>query len=375
MRFRGTLVAALSLAACAAAPSGDGDSDAFGEVSGDATGDPVAEPQRPPLPVLGAKAPSSSPGVLPARPPLPPDPAPQPPADGARGPSVAGPRGELLRVGSRVLTTADLGDFLLRWQPESALPALRRLTSVALVEAEAAREGADVPPADVEAAASAALDARVRRIRLEHGAAADPDQVLRTAYGRTLEGLRADLRRAVRADLLRERLARLASLRRDGVELRILVVPDERAAQAAAAQWREGADGGLLARRLGLRAPTAPPAVALDDVPDVDLRARFAAAEAGTVLPPVPFEADDPEVVGSVRTWWQVFRVVRTWKGSAAPWSEIGPRVEASLRESPSSPEETDAWEARVARRTGVAPWDPTKGFGPSPPPGTMPLR
>jgi hypothetical protein len=278
-------------------------------------------------------------------------------------------------VGTRVVTTADLGEFVLRWEPEVAASALRRLRAEALVASEAAREGVTVDPALVEAGAAKAADERTRRLRLEHGATADVETLLRERYGRTLDSLRDDFRRAVRTDLLRARLTRLEELRRDGVELRVLVLPDEAAALAAAGQWREGADGALLARKHGVRPPVAPPAVALEDVPEARLRARLAGAAAGDVLAPAAFEAEDPERAGEWRTWWQVFKVVRSWKGTAAPWADVAAEVERSLRESPATEEEQALWELRAAARAGVSSFDPAKGFGPSAPAGTMPVR
>ncbi|MCE9634161.1 MAG: hypothetical protein K8T90_00520 [Planctomycetes bacterium] len=270
------------------------------------------------------------------------------------------------------MTTADLGDFVLRWQPDVASVAVRRLTLAAMVDAEASREGAEIAPGAVEAAAGAALGERVRRLRIEHGSGADIDELLRSTYGRTLDGLRDDFRRAVRTDLLRERLARLDGLRRDGVELRVVVAPDERTARAIASQWRDGADAALFVARLGLRPPAAPPPVAIEDIPERPLRERLASAPSGSVLDPVPFEAEDPERPGDVTTWWQVFKVIRAWKASSDPWSVVAAQVEASIRESPPSDEETAAWEQRAARRLRLARWTPASGFGASPPDGTI---
>jgi hypothetical protein len=272
------------------------------------------------------------------------------------------------------VTTADRGDYVLRFHPGVVGPALERLARTAIVESEAAREGVSVDATVVEAAASRAVDDRLRRLRLEFGAGADPAESLRRTTGRTVAELRDDLVRAIRTDLLRERLARLDALRRDGIELRVLVAADERTALAVAAQWRDGADAGLLATRLGLRPPEAPAAVHPSDVPDPALRARMEAAAPGTVLDPVAFESDEHESAEG-RTGWQVFKVVRTWKGTAEPWAALAPRVEAWLREAPPAEDELAAWEARAARRAGLASWDRLKGFGPSPPPGTMSPR
>ena len=288
---------------------------------------------------------------------------------GADPPSgIAGPHGELMRAGQRLVTTADLGEFVLRWQPDVARTALRRLALEVLVAAEASREGVE-PPADLlNAAADRAFADRVRRLRLEHGTGADVAAVLRRDYGRSETELREDLRRAVRIDLLRERLARLDAMRRDGMELRVLVLADERAAVTAATQWRAGADGGLIARRLGVAGPDAPPAVVPADVPDVRLRERLLAAAPGAVLDPVPFDAADETRPGGVRTWWQVFKVVRSWKATTAPWSDLAAAIEASLRDAPAGDDELAAWEVRASQRAGLSWWDGAKGFRPSVP-------
>lgn len=364
---RATRAAAVALAlivaaSCAGAPTASSDPD-------DA---PDLPARRPPAPEPDAPAPPRSgvPAVLPAPPiasvvhPVAAPVAPVPRAPGASG--------EIVRVAGRVVTTADLGDFVLRWHPDVASAAVARLTRIALVESEAAREGVSVSPETVEAATSRAFDVRMRRLRAEYGG--DPADVLLRTTGRTPDDLRADLRAAVRTDLLRERLARLEALRRDGADLRVLVAPDERTAATAADQWKAGADASLLARRLGLADPVAPPPVALDDVPDAALRARLAVAPEGAVLDPEPFDGPDPSKPGAVVRAWQVLKVVRVWRGSAAPWSELGPRVEAWLASAPPTEAETDAWDARaLGRNPAVRVSGP--GGATSPPDGTMRAR
>ena len=268
----------------------------------------------------------------------------------------------LFRVDGRELTTADLGDFVLRFLPDSAAAALGELRDEAVVLAEAARERVTVPDADVARGVDAYVEDKRRSARVQFGASADFETLLRERWGRDLGRFRADAARPVRTALLRERLVRLDQFREDGVEVRVLVVPSEEAAREAAARLREGADMTRYADAAGLRRPAAPAPSSRGEIPEKDLEARLFAASAGEVLDPVPFTAPDGTVA------WQVFRVTRSWRGTAEPWESLAPRVLESLAADAVTEAELRRWRARAYARHAVAGAEPAKGSVLSPP-------
>jgi hypothetical protein len=259
-------------------------------------------------------------------------------------------------VDGRELTTADLGDFVVRFLPDSAAAALDQLRDEAVVLAEAARESVTVPDADIARGVDAYVEEKRRSARVQFGSSVDFEKLLRERWGRDLAQFRADAARPVRAALLRDRLVRLDQLREDGVEVRVLVVPSEEAAREAALRLREGADMTRYADSAGLRRPAAPAPLSRGEIPEKDLEARLYAASAGDVLDPVPFTAPDGAVA------WQVFRVTRSWRGCPDPWESVAPRVEASLSADAVTEAELRRWRARAYARHRVAAADPAKG-------------
>lgn len=261
----------------------------------------------------------------------------------------------LLRVGGRDLTKADLGDFVLRFQPERAAEAMDQLVEEAVVDVEARRESVVVPQKLLAERTDAYVDERRRSVRVQFGATADFEAFLASRLGRDLAGFRADAERLVRTTLLRERLVRLDQFREDGVEVRVLVLPSQEAARDAAKAVRDGADMTLVAEGAGARRPASPPPFARGEIPEKDLEARLFECAAGDVLDPAPFDGD-----GGV--YWQVFKVTRAWKADAAPWTTVGPRVEESLRTTPVAPEEALRWRRRAFARLGLLEGEPAKG-------------
>lgn len=289
------------------------------------------------------------------------EPAPQPAltsaADGFALPLPAPSADPVLwRVDGREIRTADLGDFVLRFLPDRAAEALDQLLDEAVVAAEAARESVSVDDADVARAADAYVEDRRRSARIQYGPATDFEKLLRERWGRDLAQFRADAARVVRAALLRDRLVRLDQLREDGVEVRVLVLPTEEAARLAATSVREGADMTRYADRAGVRRPAAPAPVARGEISEKGLEARLFAASAGDVLDPVPFTAEGGGVA------WQVFRVTRSWSGTAEPWSALAPRVLESLRAAAVTDAEVRRWRVRAFARHSVVASDPAKG-------------
>jgi hypothetical protein len=272
------------------------------------------------------------------------------------------PDSVLWRVDGREVSTADLGDYVLRYLPDRAAEVLDQLLDEAVVEAEAARESVAVGDAEVARAADAYVEDRRRSARVQYGPATDFETLLRERWGRDLARFRADAVRLVRAALLRDRLVRLDQLREDGVEVRVLVLPSEEAARAAAASLRDGADMTRYADRAGVRRPSSPAPWARGEIPEKGLEARLFAASAGDVLDPVPFTAPDGGVL------WQVFRVTRVWRGSPLPWESIGPVVEESLRAGAVTDAEYRRWRARAYARHRVVAADPAKGSVRTPP-------
>jgi hypothetical protein len=280
-----------------------------------------------------------------------PDPPPAPSGEGA----------EIWSVDGRPVTTSDLGDFVLRYSPDRAAEALDQLLDEAVIHLEAAREGVAVTDAVVAGRTDAWIEARRREARVQFGASTDFEKLLRDRYGRDLASYRADAERIVRAACLRDRLVRLDQLREDGVEVRVLVLASQDAAIDAARSLRAGADMTVLAERAGLRRPSAPAPSARGEIPEKDVEAALFAASAGDVLDPVPFD-----VAGKGR-FWQVFKVVRAWKGGAEPWTALAPRVEASLAASPVTDDEYVRWRRRAFARHTVVSRDAAKGLVPEP--------
>ena len=262
----------------------------------------------------------------------------------------------LWRVDDREITVTDVGDFVLRFLPDSASQAIEQLVLEAVVEAECARESVTVADADVARAVDAYVEDRRRSARVQYGPSTDFETLLRERWGRDLAQFKSDAARPARSALLRDRLVRLDQLREDGVEVRVLVLPTEEAARAAAASLRGGADMARYADTVGVRRPAAPAPYARGEIPEKDVEARLFAAAPGDVLDPVPFTGEQGGV------FWQVFRVTRTWRGSAEPWTSVGPAVEESLRANAVTEAERLRWRTRAFARRRVLPADPAKG-------------
>lgn len=264
---------------------------------------------------------------------------------------------EICRVDGRPVTKSALGDFVLRYMPDRAADALDRLVDEAVIEAEAARESVTLDEETVRVRADAYVEDRRRDARVEYGASTDFEKLLRDRYGRDLASFRADAERVVVTLLLRDRLVRLDQFREDGVEVRVLVLGSEEAARAAAKSLRDGADMTILADRIGLRRPAAPAPAARGDIPEKDLEAKLFAAAAGEIVDPEPFTAGDGA------TYWQVFRVTRSWRASAEPWTALAARAEESLRASPVTEEEYRRWRRRAYARHAIESDAAARGF------------
>lgn len=260
----------------------------------------------------------------------------------------------LYRVAGRDITTAHLGDFVLRYFPPRANDALTQLVDEALVAVEADREGVTVPDELVEARTSAYLDEKRREVRIQYGRDATLEDMVLGQFGRDFATYRADATRLARTSVLLDRLVRLSQLREDRAEVRVLVFPTEALAAEGVERLRAGADMANLAQRRGLAPPQAPPPLGREEVGDEALRDRLFSASPGEVLDPFPFTGP-PRGGGEPRTWWQVFKVVDRWDGSAAPWAELAGRVEELLaRAGPASPREYVQWKARALSRHPV---------------------
>jgi len=340
--------------ACAAAPA--------------ATLSPAERPPTPRLDDGGGVDPLDE---RPARPssvraPLPPiaDPGELPAATGLPSPADEG--ATLYVIGDRAITTASLGDFSLRYFPDRVRDPLGQLVDEALVDLEAARHGVDVSAELVAERADAHIEARRKTVRVEYGADASLEELLASSFGRTFEQFEQDARRLARIALLRDRLVRLDQLRDERVEVRALTFADEASARAAAESLRTGADMTLLARRLGLRPPAAPPPFARDEITPPERAAQVFAAQPGEVLAPRAFTGSDGA------TWYELIKVVEKTSARSEPWAELRDEIAAGLAARPVGVPEYLAWRRRAIRRArvdvrragrGLVPW-----LGGSPP-------
>ncbi len=282
------------------------------------------------------------------------------PGSGLAAPARDRGDGVLYTINGSPLTDGDLGDFILRYFPDRARDALGQLVDEAVVHAEAAREGVTVADDLVAERAAAYLDERRRQVRVEYGADATLEDLLESGFGRTFETFRADALRLARVAVLRDRLVRLDQLRADRVEVRAVVFPDEAGALAATERLREGADLTLLARRLGLRAPSAPPPLAREDITPRERADEVFAAPPGTILPPRSFTAPDG------RQWYEVVKVVGVTRARDATWDALREELEAAIARKPVGVEEYLAWRRRALVRArvevrraarGMVPW------------------
>jgi hypothetical protein len=264
---------------------------------------------------------------------------------------------DVFRVDGRSISKSDLGDFVLRYLPDRAQDALSQLVDEALIEAEAARETMPVAERDVEERTAAYVEERRKDARIQYGPSTDLETLMKERYGRDLASLRADAARLVRTLILRDRLVRLDELREDGVEIRVLVLASRTDAEDAVRSLRDGADMTLYAERAGLRRPAAPAPASRGEIPEKELEAKLFAASAGDVLDPVPFDAPGKG------TFWQVFKVVRAWKATAAPWDAVSAPVLASLAATPVTEDEYRRWQRRALARHKVEVLDAGKGF------------
>ncbi len=310
--------------------------------------------ERPPSPRLDEGAPGGDPIDEPPRErrrrrvPLPPVAQTPDAPRAARLPSPASRDATLYVIAGRPLTAADLGDFILRYFPDRAREPLGQLVDEVLVQHEAARENVTVDEPRVSERTAVYLEERRREVRVQYGEDATLEDLLARSFGRTLEEFGHDAERLARVGLLRDRLVRLEQRREERVEVRALTFEDEEQARAAARNLREGADMTLLARRLGLRAPSAPPPLGRSDVQPAERAAEVFAAAPGTVLEPRAFTGRDG------RVWWEVIKIVGAWPADDRPWRELAAVIEKGLAARPVGVPEYLAWRRRVVRRAGV---------------------
>lgn len=270
----------------------------------------------------------------------------------------------LVQVGSRTLTTADLGDYLLRYLPDQAESSLSQLMEEALVEQEARAEGITADPAAVQRMAVDYVEGNRRAAQVEYGPDVSFEELLRERYGRDLVQYTADARRLARSAYLRDRLVRLDQLRRPGVLVRALLVRDETRAVDVARRVAAGADMTALASRAGLRPPLFPPPV---DPAAGPLYERLSVAAPGEVVGPLAFDGVED---GAPRRFWQIVKILSVWEASEQPWGTLREQIEApdgSLRLGPVRPSETKLWRARAVERHGV------RRLTPEPPPTGVP--
>ena len=305
------------------------------------------------------------------RAPLPPiaDPGRLPAETGLPSPSDEGRT--LYVVGGRPITEAALADFILRYFPDRARDPLGQLVDEALVGLEAERHGVDVAPALVRARANEHIEARRKKVRIEFGADASLEEMLASSFGRSIAEFERDARRLARVALLRDRLVRLDQIRVDRVEVRALTFPDKATADDAVTRLQTGADLTLLARRLGLRPPAAPPPFARDEIHPRERSAQLFAASAGDVLAPRAFTASDG------KRWFEVIKVVARTQGQTESWSELREQVVAGLTAKPVGVPEYLAWRKRAIQRAnvevrragqGLVPWLPAPADSAVPP-------
>ncbi len=273
------------------------------------------------------------------------------------GVAVSRSGGDVYRVGDRTITTADVGDFVLRYFPDRAGDAVTQLIDEALIEQEARREGVRLTAGAVARRTDLYMAERTRDVRVQYGADADLETIIRKKHGRSLPAYRADAERLARLTLLRDRLVRLDQLREDGVEVRVLVLPQKADADDAVLRMRAGADMTRIAERLRVRPPSAPAPFLREEIQPPDLAETLVTAPDGAVLAPMSFSG---ELEGEPHVWWQVFKVVRAWRGSDAPWGDLGEEIEDRLRSGGSvTVQEYTRWRARVSERLGVSAVEP----------------
>ena len=263
-------------------------------------------------------------------------------------PSPAGSDATLYVIGERALTAADLGDFILRYFPDRAREPLGQLVDAALVDHEATREQVNVSDAQVRERAEVYIAERRREVRIQYGEETTLEQLLERSFGRTLDEFRRDAERLARVGLVRDRLVRLEQRRLDRVDVRALTFAEESEARNAVDRLRAGADLTLLAQRLGMRPPSAPPPLGRDDIRPVERAEELFGKTAGEVLDARAFTAPD----GS--TWWEVVKVVEIWSGDDRPWAALRDAIETSIAVRAVGVPEYLAWRRRVLRRAGV---------------------
>jgi len=280
--------------------------------------------------------------------PLPPiaDPGELPAATGLPSPSGLG--ATLYVIGDREISAAALGDFILRYFPDRVRDPLGQLVDEALVEIEVARQGVSIAPELVAERANAHIEARRKEVRVEYGADASLEDLLASSFGRSIEEFQQDAQRLARIALLRDRLVRLDQLRVDRVEVRALTFADQKAAESAATRLATGADMTLLARRLGLRPPVAPPPFARDEITPPERAEQVFAAQPGEVLEPRAFTGSDG------RTWYEVIKVVAKTQARTEPWERLRDEIAADVVARPVGVPEYLAWRRRTIRRAGV---------------------
>ena len=231
-------------------------------------------------------------------------------------------------------------------------------------EAELAR--VDVPVAVVERRTRTrylAFEERLKKATRERtGKPLDPGIWLKRTLGLTAEEFRLFLRAQIEVELLQDRLIRFAELRRDSVEVSVLVVEDKTQADALRRRLDAGEQFAVLAKEFSGHV-TAPKGGRIEhrmletDFDDPAAARQLFSAKPGAILGPFEREADG-------RRFYRIYRLEAFHAGRDKPYRDVARDVERDLEKSPVSMGEYVHWRRRMQDRHGFLPAtrDPAAG-------------
>ncbi len=277
-----------------------------------------------------------------------------PPRVAIGGPEAAG---TVAVVGRERVTAEDLSAF---WHTRNRLDWMQTVDSLIderLVNHEVRRLGLSLPPGVLGKAVDEEVAARRKQLRETYGEKADLAEEVLDGYGLDLAVWRQTiLAPRLRTKLLLERVIRLDTRRRDRVKARVIVCPDQAAAQRVLTQLRRGADFSLTALKESVD-PTAQsggdlPSIARGDLVIPGVEDQLFAAEAGALVGPIAVSLEG-------RTSWHLYKVIRripAWSGSRG---ELVAKLEEDLATYPVERPEFERWRARMRRDFRVTVYDP----------------
>lgn len=252
----------------------------------------------------------------------------------------------VLEVAGERATAADAFDSLLFHFRDDAVEVLRKLAGDAIIRAEAARLGVTVENEDFEPAVREAIATLQKRVETEYGSSLTLDEFLQEEMFTS----RAEYEHSVRAFARQSRLCafviRYDQMTNDRATVRHLLLRDRKKAEQCLQKLREGADFAALARDESLAATK-------NDggkIPPFDREFPHAITSTAFTTPPGTLAGPIEEKRGEIVNF-HIIKVLDLKKGRALSFGDAREEIVNSLRDSPLSRFEFEAFMRKAGKR------------------------